>query len=363
MSMSAEEVLFSCKKQFDFIKTDIKALLAYIEELIKHCQEIDNSIFFQDKLQEYKKRVMDEIADLNQIEKYANQNTKDTHIAIERYHEIQKQVEKKRSAIADLKTEMYALKKDVVKKEQDTIARKVMEMLSTDYESLKNEIVNLQNNLDDKVLAKNYFEKNEAKLINQSKGEIISAINKYMIEIKESSKQIAKDIINQTINLYKDDQDLVNAIKNDAWDFLQNVNETNIFTEANKFVINASRNAEQEAVRKDAVIKIVKAIRDVGYIVNESNIRRVEEKNLILIHGEKVSGETASFAVRLDGSFVYNYEGFEGKEHDVDAKEFLKKLREEGIQSTEEFNKQYHEPKYIAKRNQMLQNKKKDSNK
>ncbi|QEH61443.1 hypothetical protein SCHIN_v1c02460 [Spiroplasma chinense] len=363
MSMSAEEILLNCKKQFDFIKTDINVLLAYIQEMILHCREIDNSGYYEEQLKQLEKRVKDEIEDLKYADQYAKEVEGQVHVATERYHEIQRFAERKREMIADFKTEVFMLKKDVVKKEQEAIAKKLSESMFSSFEEMVNEFVSLQDTLDDKVLVKNYFDKYEAVLRNKSKEEIIEELKNHLTSEKESFKFIAKQMINSSIQLYDQDQDVVNAIKEDAKDFLQNSNEQNIFEDAKKFFVNSSRNAENEAIRKDNVIKIVKAIRDVGYIVNENNIRKIEEKNLILIHGEKVTGESADFAVRLDGSFIYNYEGFEGKEHDADADAFLQKLREQGIQSQDAFNKQYREPKYIAKNQQSLVNKKTKSDK
>ncbi|ARU92179.1 hypothetical protein SCLARK_001721 [Spiroplasma clarkii] len=363
MSMSAEEILFNCQKQFNFIKTDIETLLEYIKELISHCQEIDNSKFYEEQLLKIKERVLNEINDLKSLEKSANEIKRETHVAVEKYHELQRMAEKKREAIAEFKTQIYNLKRDVVKKEQMAITKKLQEHLSLNYNDLKSEILNLQNSIDDKALVQKYLDSNEVKFINLTTSQIISKVNDYLVETKESIAYQAKEVVRQAIKLYEADEDLVKAIQTDAKEFLQNTNSENFSSATKQFLMNASKKAEQEAVRKDAVIKIVKAICEVGYIVIEENIRKIEEKNVILIHGEKVSGETASFIVRLDGSFVYNYEGFEGHEHDIDADSFLKKLHEQGVQSTAAFNKQYREPKYIAKRSEILKKKKSDSQK
>ncbi|AHI52522.1 hypothetical protein [Spiroplasma culicicola] len=363
MSMSAEEILLNCKKQFEFIKTDINTLLAYIQELLEECHQIDNSNFYTEKLESLIKKVKDEILDLQKADDYAKEVEGQTHVATERYHEIQRYAERKRELIAEFKAEVFALKKDITVKEQDAMVKNLNDSLYNSFDDLKREIINFYETVDDRTIIQNYFNEFETVLRNKDKSQLLEIVANHLNEQKQSTKFITKQMINSSIQLYDNDKDVVNAIKDDAKVFLTESNDSNLFDQAKQFFIKASKSAENEAIRKDNVIKIVNAIRAVGYIVDENNIRKLEEKNLILIHGEKVTGETADFAVRLDGSFVYNYEGFEGHEHDVDADAFLQKLREQGIQSSEEFNKQYREPKYIAKNKAIINNKKTNSSK
>jgi len=360
MSMSAQEVLLNCKKQFEFIKKDITTVLAYIQEAIDHCKQIDNSNFYSEKLKELEIRVKNELLDLKTADDYANELELETHLKIPKYREIQRFAENKRKNIAKFKTEIFALKKDIVKKEQESIFLKLNTSFFDDYLVLKDIIINLYSNIDDKAMVKKFLLENEVLFLNKTYNEVVSNVNIFMTSKKQSTNYVMTDMINKSIKFYDDDPEIVNMLQDNIKIFKTNTNEQNQLNKINDFWLDSSKNIENEVVRKDCVVKIVKAIREVGYIVEENNIRKNKEKNLILIYGEKISGESASFAVKLDGSYVYNYEGFEGKEHDHDADQFLKKLYENGIQSTNSLKRQYREPKYIAKqRNQSLNKKNK----
>lgn len=364
MSMSAQEVLLNCKKQFEFIKKDITAVLAYIQEAIDHCKQIDNSNFYSEKLKELEIRVKKELLDLKTADDYANELELEAHLKIQKYREIQRFIENKRKNIAKFKTEVFALKKDVVKKEQESIFLKLNTSSFDDYVTLKDKIINLYSNIDDKAIVKKFLLENEVLFLNKNYDEVVSNVNIFMTNKKQSTNYVMTDMINKSIKFYDDDPEMVTMLQDNIKMFEANTkdNERNLLNKINDFWHDSSKNIENEVVRKDCVVKIVKAIRDVGYIVKEDNIRKNKEKNLILIYGEKISGESASFAVRLDGSYVYNYEGFQGKEHDHDADQFLKKLYENGIQSTNSLKRQYREPKYIAKQKNQILNKKNKKN-
>ncbi|QBQ07375.1 hypothetical protein SGLAD_v1c01760 [Spiroplasma gladiatoris] len=362
MSMTAEEVLLNCKKQFDFINTEINTLLKYIQELILECKDIDNSNFFLEQFKELEKKVKYELEDFKKAQDYVDEVQEDTHVKTERYHEIQRFAERKRNSLADFKAEVLALRKDIVKKEQNTIAKKLNDSLFKNYEDLKISLIQQQKDVDTKTLVKNYFENNEEILKNKNHDQIVEIINNYIINEKQDVTVLAKEVISNTIKEYKEDNDILNSFKNDALELLKDLNQDNFFKKIKRFYSNSLKNIENEIVRKDNVKKIIQAIEDIGYHVNENNVRKIEEKNLIIIHAQKETGESADFAVKLDGSIVYNYEGFEGHEHDVDANDFLNKLKEYGINSSEAFNKQYREPKYVAKHKELIKNKKTNQN-
>ncbi|QHX36388.1 hypothetical protein [Spiroplasma sp. BIUS-1] len=361
MSMTAEEILVNCEKQFGFIKKDIDALIKYIKELIGHCEQIDNSGFYKKQIEELLNRLTKEQEDLAQ-NTYEREISSDTHVAIETYHEIQRYAERKREVIADFKAQVFSFKKDVLIKEQENILKALDKNLFEDLSNLKDSLITKYENEEDKLYIKKMFEEKQHILINKKSNEIYDFVLEELKNYKASNDIIAKEIVSSSIDLYKEDRDLVESIRQEAQNFM-GIKETKNFQEDIKnYFSKSSKIAEQEAVRKDNVVKIVNSIREVGYIVNEDNIRKLEEKNMILIHGEKPTGETADFAVRLDGSFIYNWEGFEGHEHDADAQAFLKKLKEFNLHSSDEFNKQYREPKYIAKNKQVFKNKNNNSN-
>ncbi|ALD66054.1 hypothetical protein [Spiroplasma cantharicola] len=357
MSMSAEEILINCEKQFSFIKKDIDVLIEYIIELISQCEQIDNSGFYKKEIEKLLEQLKREKTDLAK-NTYERELSSDTHIAIETYHEIQRFAERKRETIAEFKTQVYSFKKDVLIKEQENILKAFNKDIFKDLNSLKNELIAKYKNDQDKIYIKKMFETNQHKLINKTSDQIYSLIMEDLKELKASNQVIAKEIIGDSIQLYKEDLDVIKAIKDSANKLSLLKESKNFQKDIKQYFLSSSKLAEQEAIRKDNVIKIVKAIREVGYIVKEENIRKLEEKNMILIHGEKLTGETADFVVKLDGSFVYNWEGFEGREHDSDAQAFIKKLKEFNLHSSDEFNKQYREPKYIAKNRQNINSKK-----
>ncbi|AUB31202.1 hypothetical protein [Spiroplasma floricola] len=361
MSMTAEEILVNCEKQFNFIKKDIDFLIKYINQLIDECKQIDSSGYFKKQIEQILEELTKEQMDLAK-NTYEREVSSNTHVAIETYNEIQRYAERKREVIADFKAKVFCFKKDVLEKEQENLLKALDKNVFEDIENLKNSLIAKYSNSEDKLYIKRLFEQNQHTLINKKDNELYDFVLQNLKKYKASNSSIVKEVVSSSIDLYKDDQDIVNSIKQDAKEFMSLINLINLQGNIKDYFLKSSKTAEQEAVRKDNVIKIVKAIREVGYIVNEDNIRKLAEKNLVLIHGEKLSGETADFAVRLDGSFVYNWEGFEDHKHDVDAQNFLNKLKEFNLHSSDEFKKQYREPKYIAKNKKIIKDKNTNSN-
>ncbi|AGR40855.1 transcriptional regulator [Spiroplasma taiwanense] len=353
MSMSAEEILINCEKQFSFLKKDIEVLISYINELLAQCKKIDNSNFFQQQINYFLEKLKIENKELieNAFEK---EISSDVHVEIEKYHEIQRFAEKKRNNITDLKTKIFLLKSDIIKKEQMQIKKSLEKNYFSNILDLKKQLIMNYKDDQDKLFIKKLFEDKEHLFINKKKDKILSYIFIELEKYKTSNKIIFEEIISNSIELYKDDQDVFAIVKNEMKLLSENKDNENINEIISKYLYNSSKLAEQEVIRKDNVLKIVNAIRKVGYIVNPNNIRKIKQKNLIIIHGEKITGETADFAVRHDGSFIYNWEGFEGRQHDEDAKAFIKKLKDFNIHASNEFNKQYREPKYIAKRKKVI---------
>ncbi|WP_339021169.1 hypothetical protein [Spiroplasma endosymbiont of Atherix ibis] len=359
--MTAKEILVNCEKQFSFIKKDINSLIKYIKELIEQCKQIDSSGFFKKQIEQILEELTKEQIDLTK-NTYEREISSDNHVAIETYNEIQRYAERKREVIADFKTKVFCFKKDILEKEQENILKSLDKNIFEDITNFKNSLISNYSSSEDKLYIKNLFEKNEHILINKKGNELYDFILQSLKEHKSSNNSIVKEVVSSSIDLYKEDEDIVNSIKQDAKDFISKINLINLQNSIKDYFVKSSKIAEQEAVRKDNVIKIVKAIREVGYIVKEDNIRKIAEKNLILIHGEKLTGEAADFAVKLDGTFVYNWEGFEYHKHDIDAQSFLNKLKEFNLHSSDEFNKQYREPKYIAQNKKIIKNKNTNSN-
>lgn len=81
-----------------------------------------------------------------------------------------------------------------------------------------------------------------------------------------------------------------------------------------------------EAVRKETVKVISKAIKARGFIIPKGGIKLQREKNQVVIQAKKPSGETAEFTVMLDGHFVYKFHGYEGQACKNDIEPFMSDL-------------------------------------
>ncbi len=348
MSMSAQQVLLNCKKHFELIKKDLKLLLSYIKEEIEKCKMIDASNFHQEEINKLYKEVEKKLSDMSIADEMAKEVQKDEHIAIEQYNKINNYLERKRETIADLKTKVFIYKKDIVNTEQKFISNALINKSYASFQELVQGIIQSQVSTDDKILVKKFLIDNEVRLINLPKNDVIEEAKNYIFNQKQKTEHIINDVVKSSIEYIKDEEGMEDYLKDEVSTFKEVTNEQNLFRNVKSYFMNASKSTESELVRRDNVIKIVNAIRSIGYVVNPENIINKKEKNVIFIHGEKPSGETADFAVRLDGSFIYNYEGFENHDHDEDANDFMKKLKEFGLSSSEAYKKVYREPKYVA---------------
>lgn len=350
MSMTAEEILVNCQKEFSFIRKDLELLMMQVRKMLEDCKQLDNSKYFEEHIAKLEKEIMKTLKDLNE-NAYEKEVGSDTHVAIETYHEIQRYSERKRDEIANFKKEMYQFKQEVLVKEQSLIRKKLVEGKFESFETLSKAIVEEQKNSDDKIFVSGWLEKNKSLLINKNHSEIIELATNALTDDLNSAKGMTSRIINDTIKNYGSiDSEMVEAFKNEAKAFLENVNTSDVYSKAQEFLKVSSKKSEQVAVRKDNVIKIVKAIRNLGYVVSKEWIRELKDEGIILIHGEKVTGEYADFSVRMDGKFLINSEGFEKEDHDVELDSIISALRKEGLPATEAFKKQYREPAYVAKK-------------
>ncbi|AOG60104.1 hypothetical protein SHELI_v1c01490 [Spiroplasma helicoides] len=353
MSLTVQQMILNSKKLHELLKKDIDSIMKFIQELVDQCKDIDNAGFFTEKLKSLLKNSKFLLEELETKDNILLQETIDENILLENYNVAQQFAIKKRKQLADLRAELYVIKAEVVKKEQNEIM-KAFENTNKSFEQVKHELINKQKNLDDKVLVKNYLEQHEASLVNKSLPEIYNLINVNVFKVDNQYELIAREMIKEVTESCGNDQDVVDEITQRAKAFINKKNENELMKNAKEFISSSSELIENELIRRENVIKIVKAIREVGYIVKEDNIRKLKEKNIIMIHGEKITGETADFAVNLDGSFIYNYEGFENHDHDADVNEFIDKLRSLGINTTEAIKKQYREPKFVANKSKLI---------
>ncbi|WP_158500526.1 hypothetical protein [Spiroplasma turonicum] len=338
--MTAEEILLNCEKHFSFISNEIDSIINYVKKLLENCKKINNSDFYENKIDELIKKLIYEKEDFKNST-INRKLEKDTHIAIETYNEIQKLAERKRDLLVELKFQAFALKNDIVQKEQELIFKSLN--INKDYglKDLENTLINSQNDDYKKVKIQNYFANKKEILVNKSHEQIIELVNQELNTSETNEDILRKELVSNAIDLYKNDKESLDILKEEI-----NKLQTNNVQDLKKVFKDFLYKAEKETIRRDNINKIVEAIKSIGYFVDENNIRKIKEKNIVLIHAVKEDGKSADFAVKFDGSIIYNWEGFENHEHDEDAKAFLEKLRGFNIKHSEEYKKVYRKPDF-----------------
>lgn len=88
----------------------------------------------------------------------------------------------------------------------------------------------------------------------------------------------------------------------------------------------ASQAIVSEGLRKKALRKIKQCVEQRGFIVDKTNIRKNGDTVTMIAH--KIGGETAIFRVNINGSFVYDFQGYEGQACQKDIEPFIKDLQE-----------------------------------
>ncbi|WNY22952.1 hypothetical protein MmiHf6_02460 [Methanimicrococcus hongohii] len=92
-------------------------------------------------------------------------------------------------------------------------------------------------------------------------------------------------------------------------------------------ILNASDEAIiSEKIRKKAINAIISNIVDKGFIVDKKNIRFLREENSVKIIAMKPGGQRAEFNIKLDGSFVYKFDEYEGQACQKDLTSFIDDL-------------------------------------
>ena len=122
-----------------------------------------------------------------------------------------------------------------------------------------------------------------------------------------------------------------------AVEFCQkNLEKNNVIeTELDEYygVAGVYRRANTEIVReriRAATLKaIIKAIRDIGFVVDtKRNIKIDRERDVVKMAAKKPSGQLAEFEIQLNGKFMYHFDGYEGGTCTNDIEPFIKVLDE-----------------------------------
>ena len=83
-----------------------------------------------------------------------------------------------------------------------------------------------------------------------------------------------------------------------------------------------------EKVRQKSLKIIMQAIQARGFVVDRKNIKIKRDTNEVILVALKASGEKAEFRVFLDGKFIYDFRGYEGRACQNDIEPFMRDLEE-----------------------------------
>lgn len=347
MSMSAEQVLVNCEKQFSFIKNDLNFVLSQIKAAITECEALDHSKSYKNDLIKCENKINESIEEINN-NAFNKSISSNTHMAIETYNRIQKYCERKRDEVVLFKMDVLKLKNNVLSKELELISKNIKTNNVSDFDNLLEEIIESHEDNNLKHILKVYFADNKTNLINKKLEEILIIANEVIQNQKPIGERI-KNILTETNKFFKNEHDEIKIQDIELNLINQNID---VYKNMKQFFKSSSMIMEQASIRKDNVIKLVNTIRKLGYIVEKENIRTIIEKNVVIIHAEKDTGEYADFAVQLDGHLLINSEGFEQNDHDKELKAIINELNSNGVWSIENIKKIYREPAYIAKKGQ-----------
>lgn len=85
----------------------------------------------------------------------------------------------------------------------------------------------------------------------------------------------------------------------------------------------------RERMRNATLKAIIRAIRETGFVVDTKNNIKIDRKrDIVKMVAQKPSGQLAEFEVKLDGKFMYHFDGYEGGTCTNDIQPFLKTLEE-----------------------------------
>ncbi|AXK51046.1 hypothetical protein [Spiroplasma alleghenense] len=363
MSKSAKEVLLDYQKKVKHISDDINFLINSIKLIIASCEKIDNSNIYKEELNNLLKKLTEKQYDLktNALDKAIS---KDVHTATETLKEINAYLNRQVDGVAEIKQMALAIKEKVIKAELEQIKTNLK---NNSFSSFSQKIENILSNIteaDSHNYLKDFIDKNQNKLINTNQDNLQEYLLDELAKFNSDPKNIFEKVVNSQIEQFKTEPDLLSIINESKLKISKEISQENLSRNINSFLQETEHKIASEVTRKEVVIKIIKAIRDVGFVVNKEDVIRAKMGSKVMILAQKPTGETAQFAVDLDGSYIYNFEGYEGKEHDYDSDDFIQKLREFGLATSEEFDKVYRQPSFVAKKSQSQTNinKKKKSN-
>ncbi|AHI54122.1 hypothetical protein SSABA_v1c07200 [Spiroplasma sabaudiense Ar-1343] len=348
MSKSAKEVLLDYQKKVKHISKDINFLIKFIEKIISECKEIDNSEIYHEELNRLINELKNKENDLNEnaFEKIIS---KDVHTATETLKEINAYLNRQINEVALIKAAALDLKQQVLNGELTRMKTAFQETTFSNYQNQVSEFLNQLKDADQIAFAQEYIKTNEQILRNLNSKEfgdkIIEKIEKHESEAATRFNRVVQSQLQQ----YENDQDLINLIKEVAESQKSSLGNGDIEAKITDFLSKSEFAVASEVVRKEVITKIIKGIRAVGFHVNKEDVTKINDGKKVMIFAQKPTGETAQFAVDLDGSYIYNFEGYEGREHDYDTDNFIQKLRDFGLATSDEFETVYRQPKFVAK--------------
>ncbi|WP_338972845.1 hypothetical protein [Spiroplasma endosymbiont of Panorpa germanica] len=355
MSKSAKEVLLDYKRKVKHISDDINFLINTIKMIIASCEKIDNSDIYHEELNMLLKRLNEKQFELN-TNALDKKISKDVHTATETLKEINSYLNRQVDDVALIKQAALEIKAKVIKSE---IEQTQINLKNNTYNSFREAVDKVLDSINDAEsynFLKKYVEENQNTLINVGLNSIQAHLLQQAADFVVKPQSILSRVVNFQLEQFKDDPDLMDIIKANSKEVELSINENSTSEKIKAFLNETEHQIASEVIRKEVIIKIIQAIRNVGFVVNKSDVVRAKMGNKVMILAQKPTGETAQFAVDLDGSYIYNFEGYEGKEHDYDTDDFIQKLRDFGLATSEEFQTVYRKPNFVAKKESAIQN-------
>ncbi|WP_342268730.1 hypothetical protein [Spiroplasma endosymbiont of Aspidapion aeneum] len=343
MSLSATEMLRDCKKRYQICSNEIYILKNRINDLINQFSSfkidtviMDLLIKAQNNLNIEQEKIDNFIITNPQCEEVENE--------IERYNNLNNITERVNKKLNDIRMELLEFEDFVIDKEKENIFLALSNNNNNTIEFYLEEIKKQFADIDDKVLVKKIFDEKKHIYINMSKEEVYLDICK---QIKFENLK-SKFEINDYLKIFDP------RTKNDYW-ITKRIKATAVSQNLStiKAIEYSIALRENMQMQHENAKKVMNAIKKIGYNINKDEIVLNEKENTIYIHCVNNYDKTVDFSIKMDGSLIYNFEGFEGHEHDIDFNLFKEELRKQGIVGNEIVSRIYREPKYIKNKNNL----------
>ena len=218
-------------------------------------------------------------------------------------NEMNKQLDKLLSSIPDPIVRDFAFDLSWGLKE------KLKKSRGSDFEKIQNEFDTIF--IDAKKKAKEW--KNNKKETNK-KLSVKEKIETQIEMIEKSNKENSEEI-----------ERIINNLKQSQ----KNIDNSNI-TEIEENLLENTKKAEEvildERIRRETVKSLYNILNQQGFIVSKPRIDTNE--NIVILSAKKPSGNKANCKIKLDGKFIYEFDGYKGMSCKEDIEDMKKQLNE-----------------------------------